>query len=260
MLAVVKKIDAAAIRADFNDPHVVVHYARAAHRLGLWASERRMIERWLPDRDATLLEVGCGAGRVTLGLWELGYRRLTAVDFAEELLDQARSLAALRCAGDLRFLLADATRLRRCHLLNDRPAAAAAPTTQPPPAAAPSNRCHLSDDKLPPAAAPGATETCHVLRDKCTGFAGHRDAKGMRAREGGRGTGPGGGVRLGPCPGAQVNARIAGQARAVGGVATGSMGSRRSTVRPRKVRVGSGAVTRTDGINAMKSPPATRPR
>ena len=116
-----ERITTDTVRADYNDPNVVMHYARAAHELGLWASERLMIERWLPDRDAPLLELGCGAGRVTLGLWDLGYRRLTAVDFAEELLDRARSLARLRCAEGIRFLAADVARLSQCHLLNDNP-------------------------------------------------------------------------------------------------------------------------------------------
>ncbi|MDD2763607.1 MAG: class I SAM-dependent methyltransferase [Opitutaceae bacterium] len=116
------KISSATVRHDFNDTNVVVHYTRAAHELGLWASERLLIERWFPDRNAPLIEIGCGAGRVTLGLWDLGYRGLTAVDFAEELLDQARSLAALRAAGAIRFLHADATRLRTDHRLRDRAA------------------------------------------------------------------------------------------------------------------------------------------
>ena len=105
------RITAATVRADFNDLPAVLHYTRAAHGLGLWASERRLIERFFPDREAPLLEAGCGAGRVTLGLWQLGYRRLTAFDFAAELLDQARSLAAERGAESIRFLEADATRL-----------------------------------------------------------------------------------------------------------------------------------------------------
>ncbi|MBL9209033.1 MAG: methyltransferase domain-containing protein [Opitutaceae bacterium] len=106
-----RKIDSATVRADFNDLLSVVHYTRAAHELGLWQSERRLIERFFPDRATPLLEAGCGAGRVTLGLWELGYRHLTAFDFAEELVDQARSLAAERQAGAITFLHADATRL-----------------------------------------------------------------------------------------------------------------------------------------------------
>ena len=110
-------ITSSVVRDDYNDPNVVIHYARASHQLGLWASERIMIERWFPDRDAPLLELGCGAGRVVLGLWELGYRRLTAVDFAQELLRQARSLARLRGAASIRFLSADATRLGACNPL-----------------------------------------------------------------------------------------------------------------------------------------------
>jgi len=107
----VARINAATVRADFNDLAAVLHYTRAAHGLGLWASERLLIERFFPDRTAPLLEAGCGAGRGTLGLWALGYRKITAFDFAAELLDQARSLAAERGAEDIRFLEADATRL-----------------------------------------------------------------------------------------------------------------------------------------------------
>lgn len=110
-----EKITAETVRADFNDPIAVVHYARAAHELGLWASERKLIERFFSDRTAPLLEAGCGAGRVSMALWEQGYSKLTAFDFAEELVEQARSLAAERHADTgphaIRFLHADATAL-----------------------------------------------------------------------------------------------------------------------------------------------------
>lgn len=135
-----RKIDAATVRADFNDLPAVVYYTRAAHELGLWKSERVLIERFFPDHDVPLLEAGCGAGRVTLGLWELGYRRLTAFDFAEELVDQARALAAERQAGAITFLHADATRLppAQCHLISD--------TTPVLLAADRAVECHLSSD------------------------------------------------------------------------------------------------------------------
>lgn len=107
------KISASTVRDDFNDLTAVLHYTRAAHGLGLWESERILIERTFTDRTAPLIEAGCGAGRVTLGLWSLGYRNLTAFDFAEELLVQARALAAERAADQpphsIRFLQADAT-------------------------------------------------------------------------------------------------------------------------------------------------------
>jgi SAM-dependent methyltransferase len=105
------------VRDDFNDIAAVLHYARAAHFLGLWESERLLIERFFTDQSAPLLEAGCGAGRVTLGLWHLGYSNLTAFDFAEELLEQARSLAIERAAAAIRFFCADATRLEKCNPL-----------------------------------------------------------------------------------------------------------------------------------------------
>jgi SAM-dependent methyltransferase len=103
------RISAATVRADFNDLPTVIHYTRAAHELGLWTSEELLIRRFFPDPTAPLLEAGCGAGRVTLGLWRLGYRNLTAFDFARELLDQAISLAAEREAAAITFLHDDAT-------------------------------------------------------------------------------------------------------------------------------------------------------
>ena len=103
------RINAETVRADFNDLPTVIHYTRAAHELGLWASEEVLIRRFFNDCAAPLLEAGCGAGRVTLGLWRLGYRNLTAFDFARELLDQAISLAAEREAEAITFLHDDAT-------------------------------------------------------------------------------------------------------------------------------------------------------
>lgn len=114
-----QKITGATVRADFNALESVVHYSRAAERLGLWASERKLIEQHFPDRRAPLLEAGCGTGRVTLALAELGYTKLTAFDFAEELLDQARHFAReKKLTRRIRFLHADATKLsEQCNLL-----------------------------------------------------------------------------------------------------------------------------------------------
>jgi len=114
------KITGATVRADFNAINAVLHYARAAHFLGLWESERRLIERFLPDKSARLLDAGCGAGRVAVGLWHQGYRNLTAFDFAAEMVDQARNLVAEQGLTDITFLQADATQLNACHLLDDK--------------------------------------------------------------------------------------------------------------------------------------------
>ncbi|MFA5264105.1 MAG: class I SAM-dependent methyltransferase [Opitutaceae bacterium] len=158
-----KKITSDTVRADFNDMTTVVHYARAAHFLGLWKSETLLIERFFPDKNARLLEAGCGAGRVTIGLWDLGYRSIDAFDFAEELLDQARSLASERAASAIRFFHADATRLRTSPGFLSLPPSYSAllPPPQPGPLPetppAPSNPLrHVIRDKAPDAQSPTA--------------------------------------------------------------------------------------------------------
>jgi SAM-dependent methyltransferase len=133
-----KKISSETVRADFNALPAILHYTRAAHDLGLWKSEQLLIERHFPDRAAPLLEAGCGAGRVTIGLWSLGYRNLTAFDFAQELVDQAISLAAEREAGAIRFFVADATKL----------SAALSRPTEAQSSGDAREVCHLMDDKL----------------------------------------------------------------------------------------------------------------
>jgi ubiquinone/menaquinone biosynthesis C-methylase UbiE len=114
-----EKITGATVRDDFNAINTVLHYARAAHFIGLWKSERILIERHFPDRNARLLEAGCGAGRVAVGLWHLGYRSIVAFDFASELVEQAENLAQEHGITGITFLQADATRLDECHVLRD---------------------------------------------------------------------------------------------------------------------------------------------
>ena len=106
----------AQVRESFNGIPSILHYTRAAHFLGLWESERQVLGRFLPALSTDVLEAGCGAGRVTLGLWKLGYRRICAFDFASELLDQAQSLAAEQGVGGITFRVADATVVRAADL------------------------------------------------------------------------------------------------------------------------------------------------
>ncbi len=119
MAAEVTKIDGTTVRDDYNAINAVLHYTRAAHFVGLWKSELALIAKYFPDKNARLLEAGCGAGRVTVGLWHQGYRDLTGFDFASELLEQAQNLAQEQGITGLAFLQADATRLAECHPLSD---------------------------------------------------------------------------------------------------------------------------------------------
>ncbi len=102
-------MDGGTVRNYFRDPATVQHYVEAATRLGLWASEETVLTQ-LFDRAETLLECGCGAGRIAFGLWELGYRHLLGFDFSREMIVEARRMARILEYG-ISFRVADATRL-----------------------------------------------------------------------------------------------------------------------------------------------------
>jgi ubiquinone/menaquinone biosynthesis C-methylase UbiE len=115
----IAKVTGDTVRDDFNAITTVLHYARAAHFIGLWKSELVLIQQYFPDKTARLLEAGTGAGRVAVGLWHEGYRDIVAFDFASELVEQAVNLAQEQGIAGITFLQADATNLAECHLLSD---------------------------------------------------------------------------------------------------------------------------------------------
>lgn len=93
----------------FQQSEVVEHYSRAVGRVGLWVSEERIFQRVFQPEDS-ILELGCGAGRIALGLWELGYRRVLGTDYCKEMVEEARRINHVLEYG-VPFQPADATKL-----------------------------------------------------------------------------------------------------------------------------------------------------
>ena len=89
---------------------VLEHYLEATRRVGMWASEELVFRQSFPDREASLLELGCGTGRICLSLWMSGYGNLTAIDFSKEMINRALETQKERASG-VRFAVQDATRL-----------------------------------------------------------------------------------------------------------------------------------------------------
>ena len=80
-------------QAHWLETETALHYARAAVRVGLWASERVLLARHFA-KDRRILELGCGGGRVALGLLQAGYRDVTATDFSPIMVSLARAVLA----------------------------------------------------------------------------------------------------------------------------------------------------------------------
>lgn len=102
-------MDAKTVLKYFDAEGVVEHYAEAAARLGLWRSEEKIFTRVFAPQDS-MLELGCGAGRIAIGLHELGYQNILATDYSRAMVAAARGLAT-RLEYRIPFRVCDATRL-----------------------------------------------------------------------------------------------------------------------------------------------------
>ena len=94
------------VRGSWEDPGHAREYVDAVTAIGLWQSERLLIDRYLP-RDGAVLDIGCGAGRTTFGLYEAGYHRVTGYDLSAAMIAAARRIAAKR-GQPIRFDVGDA--------------------------------------------------------------------------------------------------------------------------------------------------------
>lgn len=95
----------------FSHPDTVLDYGRAAVRLGLWESERVILTKHVP-KSACVLELGCGAGRVSAALARAGWIDLVATDFAPAMVEAARAVCeTLGVTDRVRCAVADATAL-----------------------------------------------------------------------------------------------------------------------------------------------------
>jgi SAM-dependent methyltransferase len=96
-------------KSHYSRPDVVDFYRVTAGADGLWPEEEAVITPHLP-LDGVLLNAGCGAGRISFGLWELGYRRVIGIDLARPMIEAARLLAA-KLEYAVSFRVGDLTRL-----------------------------------------------------------------------------------------------------------------------------------------------------
>lgn len=82
------------VKAYFESEGIVAHYAEAAAGLGLWHSEEKIFRRLFNPEDS-ILELGCGAGRIAIGLIELGYSNVMATDYSRPMIERLRHLSKL---------------------------------------------------------------------------------------------------------------------------------------------------------------------
>lgn len=96
-------------RDHWNNLRTALRYARAAEGVGLWESERLLCRRHLRPGEP-LLELGCGGGRISLGLWREGWTEVTPTDVSPAMTELADAVFA-EAGCPFRARLADAGKL-----------------------------------------------------------------------------------------------------------------------------------------------------
>ncbi|MFH1938543.1 MAG: class I SAM-dependent methyltransferase [bacterium] len=87
-----RKVDTEFIRKSFTTEKTVSDYTKAVKEIGLWDSEKMMIKKYFKPEDR-ILDIGCGAGRTTIGLYEFGYHLAEGLDLSEAMIAQARRIS-----------------------------------------------------------------------------------------------------------------------------------------------------------------------
>lgn len=87
-----EKITLAAPMSEYGAPSVVKSYTDAVDGIGLWKSEEILIPRYIA-KDKRLLDIGCGAGRTSFGLYRMGYRNLTGLDLSSGMIAACKARA-----------------------------------------------------------------------------------------------------------------------------------------------------------------------
>ncbi len=102
-------VDQAFVRESWENANHARDYVEAVTTVGLWESERRLMDRYV-DRDSAVLDIGCGAGRTTFGLHDAGYHSVTGYDLSSTMIEAARLIARERSLP-IRFDIGDAVSL-----------------------------------------------------------------------------------------------------------------------------------------------------
>lgn len=92
----------------YSTEESLTYYSDRTRNVGLFPPERAMVKRFITP-PATVLDVGCGAGREALELTRMGFR-VIGVDVALRMLEEARRIASERSL-DIEFVQGDGTSL-----------------------------------------------------------------------------------------------------------------------------------------------------
>lgn len=85
-------------------------YSNAVDEIGLWKSEEMIIKKYCKDLNTRILDLGCGCGRTTFGLYKIGYKNIVGLDLCDRFIDYARERVKKENL-DIQFIIGDSSQL-----------------------------------------------------------------------------------------------------------------------------------------------------
>jgi ubiquinone/menaquinone biosynthesis C-methylase UbiE len=92
---------------EFSSLPTQEQYEKIAEK-GLWESEEILIDKYFKS-NSNILDIGCGSGRTTFPLYEMGYK-MTGVDITPKMIEIAKKVSLAK-GVDINFLVGDSTNL-----------------------------------------------------------------------------------------------------------------------------------------------------
>lgn len=81
-------------KTKFQPQTYVEAYANLTNQVGIWKSEKETVARYCSPSES-ILDVGCGTGRVGIGLCKLGYHNVCGLDVSEDMILKAKEITNL---------------------------------------------------------------------------------------------------------------------------------------------------------------------
>ncbi|MBS4535115.1 class I SAM-dependent methyltransferase [Clostridium sp. D2Q-14] len=87
----------------------ISNYSNATNEIGIWESEEYVFKKYF-EKDKNILDVGCGAGRTTFGLYEKGYTNIIGLDLSKDMISAAKQINKIK-KYKIEFIQGEATSL-----------------------------------------------------------------------------------------------------------------------------------------------------
>lgn len=101
-----KIIDNQFVKEIYNEDEMINYYSDLAQNIGLFECEKILFQKYFNFKDK-ILDIGCGAGRTTIPIYNMGYKDIIGLDIAERMIHSAKTIST-----NIEFVVGDTTNLQ----------------------------------------------------------------------------------------------------------------------------------------------------